>query len=231
MAITDKNARKKKLFFVLADVLIPGPANPKLSRAKVKKLLSFLKKLQDKGIVELFLVTGFSGEKAKPLIEKSGLEKFFKKENIFFVTKKYIDSKEEIDRQRHLASLGSDQNFVDEFFKQSLLMDFFESGKILADETMLIGHDILVDAFYSARFSKVDFVLVRESLSERNKPMPAEIKGLNYVKLNESDFRKLIQGKFPANDTRFLENYVLNKMKLELFRSTEIEHLVKPSAG
>jgi len=108
-------------------------------------------------------------------------------------------------------------------------MDLIAEGKISRDETVLICHDIWFDAFYTTRFSGVDFVIVRNSLSERNRLMAAEIKGINYVKLKETDFTKLILGKFPKADIRFLENYIFNKLKLELFEGTKIDSLVKKS--
>ncbi|MCR4335384.1 MAG: hypothetical protein NUV57_02495 [archaeon] len=229
MNLNERTIVRKNLFFSLPDVLVSGIVNPKLSKLKVSKLFSFLKPLEEQGLISLYLIVGQDEKTAVKKINEFGIDKFFRKENMFFVTPGYIKEKEEIDRERHLANLDKDAGFVDEFFKQRVLMDLVAEGKITREDSALICHDIWFDGFYCMRFSGVDFFIVNESISERNNPLPEKITGLNYVKLNDSDFKKILADKFPRSDLRFLETYIFNKLKLELFEGTKIDSLVKKS--
>ena len=84
MKLTAKNISKSTIFFVLDDVLVPGAVNPHLSAQKVKDALLFLKGLQDRNLVELFLLCGQQREKAVEKISKSALSGFFRPDKIFF---------------------------------------------------------------------------------------------------------------------------------------------------
>ncbi|MCR4368584.1 MAG: hypothetical protein NUV67_01620 [archaeon] len=229
MKLDEKNAVKRNLFFVHDDVLAPGLINPKVDAKKIASAMEFLSGLEKKGVVSLRLFLGFEEKKAKEKLSKSPAAKHFKKENIHFVTKEYLNSLEEMDRERRLANLESDPDFVDEFFKQRAMDDLFAQGAATREDSALICHDIWFDAFYSTRFSGVDFFIVKESLSERNRPLPEKINGLNYISFAEEDLKKIILGKFPRQDVRFLETYVFNKLKLELFDGTKLDGLVKKS--
>ncbi len=225
MKISAKGAKIRRIFFILDDVLVPGPVNPSLSGEKVNALLAFLFGLQERGIVQLYILAGNTREKAEEKISKAGLGKFFRPENIFFVTLDYINSKEEFDRARHLASLEKDPDFVDEFFKQKILTDLVTSGQIMREESVLVGHDLWLDAFYTSRFSGLNFVLVQESLSERHVPIKEKIRWLNTIELSEPDFRKIILGKMPQQGLKLLESRIFNRMKKELFSQTDFSGL------
>tara|TARA_Y100000310_G_C20703935_1_gene832862 strand:+ start:852 stop:1562 length:711 start_codon:yes stop_codon:yes gene_type:complete len=229
MNLNERTIIKNNIFFSLPDVLISGPVNKNLSKLKISKLFKFLKPLENDGLISLYLLVGQDEKKVIKKIKEHGIDKFFKKENMFFVTQEYIKEKEEIDRERHLANLDKDPDFVDEFFKQRMLMDFVAEGKITRENSALICHDIWFDGFYCMRFSGADFFIVNESVSERNQELPENIAGLNYVKLNDADFKKILTDKFPRPDLRFLETYIFNKLKLELFEGTKIDSLVKKS--
>jgi len=231
MGLNERTIIRKNILFSLSDVLVFGSVNKKLSKLKASKLFKFLKPLEKNGLISLYLIVGQDEKKAIKKIKEYGIEKFFKKENMFFVTKEYIKEKEEIDRERHLANLDKDADFVDEFFKQRVLMDLIAEGKITREDSALICHDIWFDAFYCMRFSGVDFFIVESSLSERNQPLPEKISGLNYIKLGEADIKKILTDKFPRQDLRFLESYIFNKLKLELFEGTKIDSLVKKSVA
>ncbi|HZX20083.1 MAG TPA: hypothetical protein VFF13_03655 [archaeon] len=227
MKLDEKNIVKKNIFFVPNDILIMGAVNDSISKKKTSKLLGFLKGLQEKKLVELFLIFGLHDERAKQKIKENSFKDFFKKENIFVVTDEYINSKEEIDKARHLEQLEMDPNFLDEYFKQHVLMNLFKEGKVSKENSVLIAHDVFFDGFYSMRFSNADFVLVKESLSDRNNPLPAQISGLNYIDLSEADFKRILMWKFPTPDLRFLETYVFNKLKEELLTKENMNQIFK----
>ena len=229
MSLNERTIIRKNLFFSLSDVLVAGIVNPKLSKLKISKLFSFLAPLEKDGLISLYLLAGQDEKAVIKKIQEFGIDKFFKKENMFFVIGDYLKEKEEIDRERHLANLEKDPDFVDEFFKQRILMDLIAEGKITRENSALICHDIWFDGFYCMRFSGIDFFILNESISERNNPIPEKIAGLNYIKLNDFDFKKILADKFPKPDLRFLETYIFNKLKLELFEGTKIDSLVKKS--
>ncbi|PIN85609.1 MAG: hypothetical protein COV47_01305 [Candidatus Diapherotrites archaeon CG11_big_fil_rev_8_21_14_0_20_37_9] len=229
MKLTAQNIVKKHLFLSLSNVLVPGLGLKEVSKEKAHALLKFLSGIEKSGFISIYLVSGMPRENAEKAITDSGIGKFFKKENIFLLSKDYLDSKDELDRARHEKNVKDDPDFVDEYFKQHVFMDFISLGKCIPEEMAFVGNDIWFDAFYTTRFSKIDFFIVKEALCERNRLMPADIKGLNYVSLSEADFRKIIVGKFPSPDLQPLENYVFNKLKLELFQGTQIENMVNKS--
>ena len=229
MKLLKNNVVKKNFFFCLDDILLFKEGNKKVTEKEVIDLLSFMQGLEKEGFVELFLLAGLQEEKAEEKIKNHSLDQFFKKENIFHVNKEYVESKEELDKERHLAQLEKDPFFDDKFFKQTVLMNLLKENKITNENTALICHDIWFDAFYSIKFSGVDFFLVEKNLSERNHLIPEKINGLNYIDFKESDFKKIILGKFPKQDILFLETYIFNKLKLELFEGTKIDSLVKKS--
>ena len=227
MNLSRENIAKKNLFITPEDILIKGEINREIDKGKTETIMGYLKDMQEKGWINLFLVTGLHDEKGKEMLEENGLYEFFRKENCFYVTKSYIHSKEEIDKQRHLQNLEQDPDFVDEYFKQKILMDLFEKGSINRNNTILIGHDVWFDGFYSMRFSKVDFILIEKSLSDRNRPIPEKIQGLNYMDFSQADLKKLILGKFPEADLRYLENYSFNTLKEQLFKKGELNKIIK----
>ncbi len=90
------------------------------------------------------------------------------------------------------------------------------------ENSVLFGHDLCFDGFYTARFSKVDFVLVKEALSDRDNPIPEKINGLNYISITDADLKNVMLWTFPKADLRYLENYTFNKLKQELIPKENI---------
>ncbi|HLC93139.1 MAG TPA: hypothetical protein VJH23_05535 [archaeon] len=227
MKLTAKNIKKRSIFFVPEDVLFSGDVNKSVSREKVDLVLSFLKDLKSQGLIELFLISGREKSRAESEIAATGLEKFFRKENIFMLTDSYIASKEETDRERYISNLQKDPFFVDEFFKQRVLMDLIASGGILREEAVLVGHDLWLDGFYTSRFSGVDFVLVREGFSERNVPSSEIPKWVHCIDFTIDDFKSLIFGKIQKQDAKMLESYIFRKLSRELVDPKELAGMVQ----
>ena len=227
MKLNAKNAKKRFLFFVPEDVLFSGPVNGSISFEKNLGVLEFLKDLESKGIVELFLICGRERAKASDEIAKNGLDRFLRKENIFFITDSYLNSKEEVDRERYVSNLEKDPGFIDEFFKQRVIMDLNASGTVSREECVLIGHDLWFDGFYTSRFSGIDFALIRESLSERHVPSQDIPKWIHCIDFTIFDFTSLILGKQPKQDTKMLETYIFRKLSRELVDPKELAGMVK----
>jgi len=103
---------------------------------KVEALLQGLKKLEEKNGVELFLIMGQKDDVAKKKLAESGLNRLFKKENIFCVTKDYIQDKAEFDRDRHLKALEEDPHFRDDYFKVTTHVEY---TKAIRNPVFMIG--------------------------------------------------------------------------------------------
>ncbi len=218
--LPEKQLKKKIIFLGLENILTAGEVCKKVDRKAVEEILNNLQELEKEGLIKLILITGLQKEKALEKISKSDLGRFFKKENIYCVTREHINSKAEIDRKRHLFQLDKDPWFNDRFFKQHVIKKFIEKG-LPKEEMLLIGHDIWTDAFYTARFSGIDFALVKEALSERGNKSKKIIKGLLYIKRDWKDLRKLLFGKFKRPDCRLLESYIYSELKQQLFGDLE----------
>ena len=190
MKLGQNTIKKTKLLFVLDDVLAPGRITNSIDRAGVDETLGLLAGLQEKGWVELFLIAGQQKAKAQAKIDAAGLGKYFSQGNIFFVNDAYLSSKAALDRERHMAQLKKDPGFVDDFFTQHVLTGLIGSGRVKPKECCLVGHDLWTDAFYTARFSKIDFVLVRSALSERAVRVQQEYRWVNIIDLNGADIKK-----------------------------------------
>lgn len=220
------NLKKKAILFALEDVLIPGNVDKKVSREKVEQILGNLSDMEEKGLVRLFLITGLDKKVAVKKIQKYGLKKYFKKENIFYVTKEYISQKDKIDKKRYFDSLKEDPEFNDDYFKQYIINKIIDEGRIPKEEMLFVGHDLITDGFYTIRFSGIDFALLKESLSERNEKAKHKIKGLVYIKREWKDVRKALYAKLPEPDYRILDNHVFEQMKQRLFEGTELQPFI-----
>ncbi|MBU0662465.1 hypothetical protein KJ891_03300 [Candidatus Micrarchaeota archaeon] len=224
--------RKTAVFICLEDVLVPGSVDKKADKGEVKQILENLHRLEQKGELNLFLLSAWPEKNAKKIIEKHGIAKFFKKENIYAVTKSYIEAKPEVDRALHEKNLGEDPHFRDEYFKQYTLMEFEKCTGTPRFEMLLIGHDLWTDGFYSMRFSKVDFALIGEAYSERHvkKKKGERVKGLVYVPRKWGAIKKIIAD-FPKPDYTELDRHVFDTLKLHLLEGTKLAPLVKASKG
>ncbi len=227
MPLGAKNVVKRYLFFVPEDVLFSGKVNKSISREKTDLVMKFLKGLESMGLIELFLISGREKHKAIAEIAGAGLKKFFKKENIFLLNDSYLNSRAEPDRERYDANLAKDPFFTDDFFKQSVLTGLLSTGKIMRENAVLIGHDLWFDGFYTARYSGIDFVLLRDSFSERNVPS-SQIPGwVHCTDFSREDFESLIAGKIPKTDAKVLESYIFKHLAREMVDAKELAVMMK----
>ncbi|MBI4210570.1 MAG: hypothetical protein HY544_03640 [Candidatus Diapherotrites archaeon] len=227
MEISAKSVKKRSLFFSFEGIFSPSGQGRAVGQAEAGAVMGFLSGLQEKGLVELFLIVGQERSAAEGKLSASRIGGFFREGNIFFITPDYLASKSEVDRERHIAQLRKDPGFVDEFFKQRVITDLAASGRVARDECVLVGRDIWFDAFYTARFSGIDFVLVRESLAERGVPCIERMPWLNLVDFTERDFRNVIMGRMRKHDARLVESYVFGRLKKEFLSGADLSGLVK----
>lgn len=216
--IPEQQLKKHALVFCLDSVLIPGDIAQKISKGAVEEILNNLHEMELRyKNFHVFVVSGAKTEEAKSIMAENGLNSYFNGANIFGVTQAYIDSKEPIDKERYEIELQKNPRFRDEFFKQYAIdKEIIEKRGIPRENILLICHDLLTDAFYTLRFSQVDFALVKGALSYRHLPVKEVIKGLVYLNMNWRDFKKLLLGKSKKGDTKFLESYVYSRLQKDV---------------
>lgn len=221
--IQEKQIKKKILIFGLEDTLIPGKIDHKVNMSSVYEILSNLKALEEKFYFHALLVSAYSEAVAMEKIKKFKLDQYFKPENIFTVTKAYIDSKEELDRTLYLKGIENDREFQDEFIKQVTIDNYASGNKVPKEQMLLIGHDLLLEGFYTLRYSQIDFALLKESLSYSRQKLGRMIKGVPYIRRKWPDIRDLILGKAKKPDYKFMESYVYSRLNEGLLGGTTIK--------
>ncbi len=216
--IPEQQLKKHAVVFCLDNVLIPGEIAQKINKNAVEEILNNLHEMETRyKNFHVFVVSGAKTGEAKNIIAENGLNPYFNGANIFGVTQEYVDSKEPIDKERYEIELQKNPRFRDEFFKQYAIdREIVEKRGIPRESILLICHDLLTDAFYTLRFSQVDFALVKDALSYRHLPIKEVIKGLAYLNMSWKDFRKLLLGKSRKGDTKFLESYVYSRLQKDV---------------
>ncbi len=216
--IPEQQLKKHALVFCLDNVLISGDIAQKISKNAIEEILNNLHEMELRyKNFHVFVVSGADEKYIGETLAANALSDYFQKENILYVTQSYIDSKEPIDKERYYIELKKNPAFRDEFFKQYAIdREIIEKRGIPRENILLICHDLLTDAFYTLRFSQVDFALVKDALSYRHLPIKEVIKGLVYLNMNWRDFKKLLLGKSRKGDTKFLESYVYSRLQKDV---------------
>lgn len=189
---------------------------------------NFLKELKDyceKNKIKLVLVSGFYKKTAQEKFENSFVKKFFNKKDFFYVDDDYINEKSDADKKVHLENLIKNDEFNDSYFKQVIIQKFLKENNFEASEAILLCNDIWVDAYYTTRFSKIDFALFENNLRDRGK-MTNFILGLAYFNLN-FDSVKILFENFPKTDLSLLNKFVFEKMQEVLLKDVDFSGVVK----
>jgi len=219
---------KKCLIFGLEDVLIPGKLD---KNVKMKNVFSILKKL--KGLEEkfpkfrFFAITGYSANEAFKRLEQFKLGEYFPEGRVYYVNQKYLSGREDIDRQLYEKKISENPEFKDEYFKQVIIEEIEAQYNYSKEEMVLVGHDLWTEGYYTMRFSKIDFALIRSAHSSLGERKPDEIKGINYIERNWADIERLLKAELPKPDYAMLDKFVINKMKEKLFEGTKMGALSK----
>ncbi|MDD3086119.1 MAG: hypothetical protein WC290_02660 [archaeon] len=190
-----------------------------------ERINSFLKELTGfckENNIELFLVCGYYEGVAKKKFLDNGFNSFFDETHFVFVDDYYINNKKEEDKNLHLDNLKKDSEFNDSFFKQVLIQRILREKNLVESDALLLCNDIWVDGYYTTRFSKIDFALFKNNLTDRGNKVEL-INGLVYFDLDFSSVRGLLID-FPKLDFSSLDKYVFEVMK-----SVLVEDSVKDS--
>jgi len=215
----------KKICFVKMEGVLTSFADYVPDEEKVKKFLSDLKAFCKKNKIELFLISGHNKSIADGKFSSLKLNDFFDKDKFFCVNEEYISNKSADDAKLHRQSLEADPFFVDSFFKQVIIKEILEKKSVSPSDVLLLCNDLWVDAYYSQRFSKIDFALFEENICDRGKKA-SPLSGLAYFSLS-TDSVSLLLKDFPQADTSSLDKYVFDEMKKVLIGSSFKDAVVK----
>jgi len=202
----------KQIYFGLFDVLIKGKLNKKPNTSYLSDLVEFSK---DNNL-ELYLITGLDSKISETIIEENQLLAYFKKENIIDVAEKYYDSLNEIDKELKLKAKEQNPNYSDEYYKVFYFNEIFKGKK---EEVLFIGHDIWTDVYYLHKYSNINTVILKDTLSNNHAPNLIEIKDLNVV---DSSFEEIKE--YIVNPKEFkysyLNSYAEKLLYKEIFGSS-----------
>ena len=194
----------------------------------IKKFLTEMRNFCKNHGIEMILISGFHENVAKERFAKSIIRDFFDKQHFFFVDDGYISSKQVEDAKLHRANLEKDKEFNDSYFKQVLIQQFMHDNSIKPNEILLLCNDLWVDAYYTSRFSKVDFAIFEDNVRERGNKAD-RISGLAYFNLNFNSVKLLLEN-FPQVDLTALDKFVFEKMKAVLIDPNELSKSLRGAA-
>jgi hypothetical protein len=216
-----KELVKTALFLGIEDVLVSGKIDSKVNSKAVKEILKNLSLLEKKAPgFRFFILTGYNKKIGSELLKKNGLDSFCSEGRCFFVNPDYLASKEKVDREIYERELEKDPLFKDEYFKQIMVNQLSEKMGIAKEKMVMIGHDFFFGAFYTNRFSGIDFALIKSAVSMRGQKYAEPlVKGLTYINRTWPDVRKLLAGKFPPADFVPLKNRIQSLLAKELVSS------------
>jgi hypothetical protein len=201
----------KKVCFVELEGLLVNyksySADDSLAKSFVSDLSSFCKKNE----IELYLVSGHHEPVAKRKMVDKEFHKFVDSKHFVFVDEVYIESKGEDDKKLHRDNLAKDAEFNDSFFKQVLIQRILKEKDLNEKDALLLCNDIWVDGYYTTRFSKIDFALFENNLTDRGNKTE-RINGLVYFNF-DFDSVKSILTDFPVVNYSSLDKYIFDVMK------------------
>ena len=200
----------KKLLFLELEGVLTGYKDYAPNDAKVKEFVESLHNFCKENKIEVFLVSGHNETVAKQKMIEKKFHKFFDEKHFVFVDELYIESKTEDDKKLHRDNLAKDPSFNDSFFKQILIQRVLKEKDLNERDALLLCNDIWVDGYYTSRFSKIDFALFEENLTDRGKKVE-RINGLAYFTFDFGSVKQLLVN-FPNVNLSSLDKYVFDLM-------------------
>ncbi len=201
----------KKLCFVELEGLLTNYKSYSANDAKIKDFVKSLHSFCKENKIEVFLVSGHHETIAKQKILEKKFHEFFDKEHFVFVDELYIESKGEDDKKLHRDNLAKDPEFNDSFFKQVLIQRVLKEKDVNQKDALLLCNDVWVDGYYTTKFSKIDFALFEENLTDRGNKVE-RLSGLAYFNFDFDSVKQLLTN-FPKVDFASLDKYVFEVMK------------------
>ena len=200
----------KKLCFIELEGLLTNYKSYSVNDSKVKDFLKSLHSFCKENKIEVFLVSGHHETIAKQKMIEKKFHKFFDEKHFVFVDEIYIESKTEDDKKLHRDNLAKDLNFNDSFFKQILIQRVLKEKDLNEKDALLLCNDIWVDGYYTSRFSKIDFALFEDNLTDRGNRVE-RINGLAYFNFDFDSVKQLLIN-FPDTNLLSIDKYVFDVM-------------------
>jgi hypothetical protein len=163
----------KHIIFGLYDVLVKGHHNKDMKADYLKDLSVFCKESN----INMYLITGLRKEVGEPIVKENNLLDYFNKDNIAYLDNSYLDSLSTEDRELKDKKYKENPNAEDDYYK----IHFLKQNNLDVPDSLVVGHDIWTDAFYIRRYTKANIILIKETLSNNNKPFIEEIKKLHII--------------------------------------------------
>lgn len=204
----------KKICFIEAEgVLLPfNDYSP--NEERVKSFFEQLTNYCKKNNISIYVISGYHEGVAYKKFEESFLNGVCEKDNFICADEEYVKSKTKDDQTLHRQKLETDPEFNDSYFKQVFIQNILKEKNLSPQDALLLGEDIWVDGYYTTRFSKIDFAIFEENVTDRGKKVE-RISGLAYFSLEFDSVKQLIE-EFPQVDMRALDKYVFEIMKKAL---------------
>jgi len=215
----------KRVCFIEMEGVLKSHNNYSADEKKVSEFIKRLSAFCKTKKIELYLLSGYHEVVAKKEFKESEIGKYFDKKHFLFVTEKYISDKAEVDEKIHRDSLDKDPGFVDSYFKQVAINKVISKNSLERNEILLLCNDLWVDAYYTTRFSKVDFALFEGNIQERGVPTD-RISGLAYFSLDFNSVKNLLTN-FPEVDLKLLDKFVFETMKKVIMSDVDLSGVVK----
>lgn len=185
---------KTHLGFGLYDVLIKGKLNKRPDTLFMSELVDYAK--QNNKV--LFLITGLDKEKGQELIRLNGIDAYFPENKIYHIDDKYYDTLSPIDKELKEDAKSKDSNYCDEYYKVYFFNNLYAGPK---KETLFVGHDIWTDAYYLSKYSEIDVVLFKDTLTNNSAPNLSNIKDLQIIDSNFEIIKEYIETEKQFNYT------------------------------
>lgn len=222
--------KKTAIIFGLEDILIPGTIEPTLNMEEVHHLLKELSELERKyenDGFHIFLMTGLPSAVAMKKIHEHKLGEYFKAGHVFSVDQDYLMSKEEIDRSLYQKNIEKNPHFKDEYFKQVMIEKIAKDFNIEKEKMILIGNDVWTEGYYTCRFSKIDFAIIKSASASLGEKKEGLIPGVVYIERTWDAIQKILLEPIPPHDCVALEKFVFKIMGEKLTEGTAIGGLAK----
>lgn len=203
------------LFFgvdTLDRVIAQAPQNAPFVRALLEKLET----LQTNGQMELHAISGYLPGIGKQKLETAGLDRFFKN-RYYEMTPAYWEAKNPHDREVFDRQRNENPEMTDDYYKQTVILEWKNTHANEFDRAFLIGHDLLTHGYYSTFFSKIEPVFVQSAFAFGGEPLDRLVPGLRYCTLEPDGFLPAVDPKTPRT--------------LEIVRKIAAERLAKALLG
>jgi len=200
----------KKLCFIELEGVLTNYKEYVANDAKVKEFVESLYNFCKENKIEVFLVSGHHETIAKQKMLEKKFHEFFDEKHFVFVNNIYIENKSEEDKKLHKEGLAKNPDFNDSFFKQVLIQRVLKEMDLNERDALLLCNDVWVDGYYTSRFSKIDFALFEENLTDRGNKIEW-LSGLAYFNFDFDSVKQLLMN-FPSINLVSLDKYVFEVM-------------------